>query len=87
MKRAMQRSQIQFSDEQLTIIRQAAAAEGISIAEVVRRAVERFTAQDPHQRERTALRARAAAVAGRYTSGMHTVAADHDDHLAQVFHS
>ena len=61
-----------------------AAAEGVSVAELIRRAVDTLTLAAgevaPEERRR-----RAAAVAGRFASGRTDVSSQHDRHLAEAF--
>ena len=87
MKKGMVRSQIQFSSEQLERIRAIARSQGVSIAEVVRRAVDHYSEQKVPDAAETALRARARAVTGRYGSGHSDTSADHDRYLARAFRS
>ena len=85
MSRGMVRSQIQFPREQLESIRAIARSEGISIAEVVRRAVDHYAEHKvPASREKT-LRSRARAVVGRYASGYGDTSTDHDRHLVDAY--
>ncbi|TVR62130.1 MAG: ribbon-helix-helix protein, CopG family [Spirochaetaceae bacterium] len=81
----MVRSQIQFPREQLEAIRATARSEGISIAEVVRRAVEHYEqCMAPTATEKN-VRARARTVVGRYASGYRDASTDHDRHVAEAF--
>lgn len=76
----MLRTQVQFTDEQVRSLRREAAARGVSIAEVVREAV------DSHLRRQTAgaRRERAVRAVGGFRSGLRDVSERHDDHLAEA---
>ncbi len=79
------RAQIQFSQEQLSQIRDLAGAAGVSVAEVVRRSVDYYIEQHAATEGARAARLQAAEVAGRYGSGRHDVSERHDDALAEAF--
>ena len=81
----MVRSQIQFSRDQLERIRAIARSEGVSIAEVVRRAVERYAEHRVPDGRDVALRERARAVIGRYGSGRRDTSTNHDGGLAEAY--
>ena len=83
----MVRSQIQFPREQLESIRAIARSEGVSIAEVVRRAVDHYAEHRVPAAAEGALRARARAIVGRYASGYSDTSTDHDRHLADAYKS
>lgn len=83
----MVRSQIQFPREQLESIRAIAQSEGVSIAEVVRRAVDHYAEHKVPAGREGAMRSRARAVIGRYASGYRDTSTDHDRHLAEAFQS
>ncbi len=85
MKKGMVRSQIQFSREQLEDVRAIARGQRVSIAEVVRRAVDHYTEHKAPAAAEEALRSRAREVVGRYTSGYSDTSADHDRYLAEAF--
>ena len=71
----MIRMQIQLTDEQAAALRRRANARRISMAAVVREAVDRELAADGGQQ---AAWARALAVVGKYRSGTTTTSVDHD---------
>ena len=83
----MVRSQIQFPREQLERIRMIARSEEISIAEVVRRAVDHYAEHNVSAAREETLRSRARAVIGRYASGYRDTSTDHDRHLAEAYRS
>ncbi len=85
-KREMVRTQIQLTRRQADTLKRAAAAEGLSMAEMVRRAVDGLIASgSPTDREEMKRRALAAAGSGR--SGLADVADDHDRYLEKAFGS
>lgn len=77
----MIRTQVQLSDQQSRALKETAAARGVSIAEVIRQAL------DQHLREQAgeSRRQRAIRAIGGYRSGRHDVSNRHDDHLADAF--
>jgi Arc/MetJ-type ribon-helix-helix transcriptional regulator len=81
----MIRTQIQLTDEQVEALRRRARGENVSIAELVRRAIDAFTrVEPPDDRER---RARAIRAAGRLGSGVRETSSRHDEALADALHS
>ena len=82
----MTRTQIQLPEEQARKLKRLAAAEGRSMADLIREGIAlvlaRGGAVDPEER-----RARALAVVGRYRSGIGDVAEKHDEHLADLYGS
>jgi hypothetical protein len=79
------RSQIQFPRGQLESLRAIARSEGISIAEVVRRAVDHYAEHKVSAAREETLRSRAGAVSGRYASGYGDTSTDHDRHLVDAY--
>ncbi len=77
----MHRTQVSLTDEQIKALRQEAARRGVSMAGVVRDAVEAFL---QHGRQREMAR-RALAVAGRFASGRSDVAEQHDRELERAY--
>lgn len=81
----MVRTQVQLTDKQAEALRRRSKRENISVAELVRRAIDAFTrAEPPSERE---LRDRAIRAAGRFASGIHDTSSQHDGALADAFHS
>ena len=80
----MVRTQIQLPEHQVAVLKQLAALQHTSMAELIRRAVDMLTAspESGNIRER---RQHALAVAGRFHSGCGDLAARHDAHLAEAF--
>ena len=77
----MARTQIILTDEQLAALRRLAAEQGVSLAEMVRRAVNRYLESRHGARGRA--RQRALSVVGRFASGCGDVAVEHDRYLAE----
>jgi hypothetical protein len=79
----MIRTQIQLNEDQARRIREAARIEGVSMAEMIRRCVDRAL---PEIRGDRALRyERAATAIGRFEAGRDDLAESHDAHLAEAF--
>jgi predicted DNA-binding protein len=77
----MIRTQVQLTDEQARGLKRVAAERGVSIALVIREAVERHLVEvTPADR-----RQRAAAAIGGFHSGLHDVSEAHDDHLIDTY--
>jgi hypothetical protein len=80
------RTQIQFTDRQLKALRQASAATGRSISDLVRQSVDSHLASRVEVSREERLE-RALRVAGKFASdetGV-SVSEDHDRHLAKAF--
>jgi hypothetical protein len=80
----MVRTQVQLTETQLDAVRAQAVREGTSVSEVVRRAVDAWIRHQPAV-SRSEVRRRAAAAAGRFSSGSSDVSERHDDYLAEAF--
>lgn len=80
----MRRTQIQLTEEQLRRLRNLAASQGRSLADVIRESVDRFIAAGVQQ-DREALKARARAAIGRFHSSITDLAVNHDRYLAEDF--
>lgn len=80
----MVRTQIQLTEKQAEALRRIAAREKTSMAEVVRRAVDRVVETDvlPDWEE---LKRRAIAAAGSVHSDVTDLSVRHDDYLAEAF--
>ena len=77
----MVRTQIQLTDEQMRALKAMAAQRRVSMAEVIRQAVERMMAEDERkERWRGAL-----AIMGRHRSGLSDVSTNHDKYLAEDY--
>ena len=83
----MTRTQVQFTDEQLEVLRRISAAEGRSMADLVREGVELLIHSRIARRNPKELRERAMAAAGKFRSGLKDLAVNHDKYLAEDFGS
>jgi predicted Ser/Thr protein kinase len=77
----MRRTQVSLTDEQIKALRQEAVRRGVSMAEVVRDAIEDHL---QHALQGEMIR-RALAVVGRFASGRSDVAEEHDRELEQGY--
>jgi len=78
----MIRTQIQLTEEQARAVKAAASQRGISIAEVIREALDRHLASEsPHDHRRQ----KAIASVGGFRSRHTDVSERHDDHLAEIY--
>lgn len=80
----MVRTQIQLTEEQAEQVRRLAAQKGVSMAEIVREAVDRYV-QESGIVDEAQLDARAMAVIGRFASGSRDVSVAHDRYLDEAF--
>ncbi len=82
----MARMQVQFSEEQMQLLRARAAQEHVSVSEIVRRAVTVWSkvqyVVSTNERRRRAIQ-----VVGSFSSGLSDVAIRHDDFLADAYRS
>ncbi len=78
----MVRTQIQLTEEQAILLKNLAAAQGVSMAEIIRRAVDSLH-RFPHGSLPRERRERAAAAAGKFRSGVTDLAMDHDRYLIE----
>ncbi len=80
----MVRTQIQLTDAQAQALKALAAAEGRSMADLVRDGVDTLLrARGTVDRE--AVKARSIAALGRFTSTARDLGSKHDDHLVDAF--
>ena len=79
--RAMIRTQILLTENQARTLREAAAAEGRSMAELVRDGVDAYLARRGRP-DRMALERRSLELAGTFRSGARDLGTAHDDHFA-----
>ncbi|HET7044176.1 MAG TPA: CopG family transcriptional regulator [Gaiellaceae bacterium] len=77
----MVRTQIQLSEEQARELKRLAAERSVSVAEVIRGAVDRELRED----DRAARWERARSHFGKYSSGVGDIAERHDEYLADAF--
>jgi predicted transcriptional regulator len=80
----MVRTQVQLSEDQARRVRQLAAAQQVSMAEIIRRSVELYVGQDGDT-DMAERRRRALAVIGKYASDVPDLGRDHDKYLAEAF--
>ena len=82
----MIRTQIQLSEKQAKALKDLAARRNVSVAELIRQAVDEHLRAagsiDPDERKRRAL-----AAAGRFHSGLTDLSTAHDRYLAEAFSS
>jgi predicted transcriptional regulator len=80
----MVRTQIQLTDEQAKRLKRLAESRHLSIAELIRQAVDAMVksgaAIDIEER-----RTRALNITGKFSSGKHNVSKEHDKYLAEAF--
>ena len=77
----MIRTQVQLTERQAQALKEAASAQGVSIAEVIRQALDQHLAG----KGRESRRQRAIRAIGGYRSGRHDVSERHDEHVADAF--
>lgn len=77
----MVRTQVRLTETQARALRRAAAERGVSVAELIREAVDRHVVAGGSEAQRR----RAIAAIGGFRSGRGDVSADHDTHLAEAF--
>lgn len=80
----MVRTQIQLPEQQVTRLKRLAAQQHVSMAELIRRAVDLFTLS-PDATSNKERKERAMAAVGRFHSGCGDLSARHDDYLAEAF--
>jgi hypothetical protein len=78
------RTQIQLTDEQLQALKRLSAAQGRSLAELVRDGVDRVLLQHGSSSRGDRMRRAAAAAFGRFGSGQADLARRHDDYFADA---
>ena len=81
---AMIRTQIQLTDTQARGLKALAAAEGRSMAELIRDGVD-VILRTRGSVDREAVKARSLAAMGRFRSGARDLGGTHDDHLTKAF--
>lgn len=80
----MIRTQIQLPESQVALLKQLAVQQHVSMAELIRKAIDLFTAS-PEAGGLPETRLRALAAAGKFRSGRGDIAEHHDDYLAEAF--
>lgn len=79
----MIRTQIQLEEAQYRSLKELAARQGVSIAELVRRAVNNLLQSEVVPLEER--RQRAIAAIGRFRSGIKDISERHDEYLAEIY--
>ena len=79
----MVRTQIQLTETQARRLKRLAAAQGRSMADLIRTSVDALLSQ-PEANNDEVRRARALRAAGRFRSGLGDLSSQHDRHLAGV---
>jgi Arc/MetJ-type ribon-helix-helix transcriptional regulator len=77
----MHRTQVLLTKEQVQKLRAEAAQRQVSMAQLIREAVDAYLSR----RERREARCRAVAVVGRFASGRRDIAKEHDRELEQIY--
>lgn len=77
----MVRTQIQLTEEQSQTLRKLAAREGVSVAELIRRSVDRLIQELEHDEKWR----RALSIVGRFDAGAEDVSENHDDYLVESY--
>ncbi len=77
----MLRTQIQLTEQQARAVKELAARRGVSMAELIRQAVERIV----NEGEDAEKWRRAYAIAGKYHSGHSDISVEHDKYLAEDY--
>ncbi len=80
----MVRTQIQLTEEQVSLLKKRAAEEGVSLAEIIRRSVDAYLHNMPAANDETR-RQRAIQAAGRFSSGQRDLADKHDEYLSEAY--
>ena len=80
----MIRTQIQLTETQARTIKKVAMDEGTSVAEVIRRAVEKMVQASPKVSSQERLR-RAVEIVGKFRSGKRNISQKHDKYLAEAY--
>ena len=83
----MVRTQIQLTPEQAQAAKRIAAERGVSMAEVIRQALDRYASETSPGPDRGELVRRALAAAGAVKAGPSDLSARHDDYLAEAYES
>src|SRR6202035_5834343 len=76
------RTQIRLTDEQSQALKSLASERRISVAELIRQAIEDLLRQS--STVRAEMKRRALAAAGRFRSGEKNLSTEHDDYLAEI---
>lgn len=77
----MHRTQVLLTEEQVRRLREEAARRGVSMAEIIRQALQEHLIR----RQRQKLHSRALAAVGRFSSGRSDVSKEHDRELEEAY--
>jgi hypothetical protein len=80
----MVRTQIQLTEAPAKAVKKVAMEEGTSVAEVIRRAVERMAEARPKISAQERVR-RAIEIAGKFRSGKKNISRKHDEYLTEAY--
>ena len=80
----MIRTQIQLSENQVRSIKQLAATLGVSMAEIIRRAID-DKIKEEFRPSREEVRERAMRAGGRFSVEIKDLSTNHDQYLAEAF--
>jgi len=80
----MVRTQIQLTEKQFQALKRVAAREKVSMAEVIRRALDRALVMESLP-DREAIKRRAIAAIGSAHSNVTDLSTKHDDYLAEIY--
>jgi hypothetical protein len=80
----MIRTLVQLTEAQMESLRELAAARGVSVSELVRQGVD-LVLSGATRASRRELRARAAEVSGKFSSGLGDLSTRHDKYLREDF--
>jgi hypothetical protein len=81
----MVRTQIQLTERQARELKRMAAREGVSMAEIIRKAVDEKILEKSGEAPREDRIRRALAAAGKFRSGVKDAAERHDEYLAEAY--
>jgi Ribbon-helix-helix protein, copG family len=81
----MVRTQIQLTEEESAALKDAARRSGLSVAELIRRSVDRFLAEAGREEPSVVGRLSALKVVGLFSSGLSDVSARFDDYLDEAY--
>lgn len=80
----MIRTQIQLTEQQSIAMKGLAAAEHLSMAELIRRSIDMTIGKFPMQNS-AEIKQRALAACGKFSSGKSDISVRHDDYLADIY--
>lgn len=82
----MNRTQIQLTSAQAGILKELAARENKSMAEIIRQCIERYVVGSAFVDDSAKYR-RALSAVGKFRSGKKDISVEHDRYLSEAFHS